>query len=144
MTTGGDVPSDPLGLSPLAIAANLYASAEYLLVTDDGTLEERLFKSFAELARLATPYTPHLPTPIAAAMDELHGSLTGSYEPGGPQEIERLRQTLESMSVVERQRAAISVCTIGDFLQDALLDQRREQIGLLQAKPRPGPDLTGA
>ncbi len=118
-------PDDGTTLTPLTIAANLFASAEVLLVTSEGTLEERLYTAYSELALAATPFAPDLPDPVGMAISDLHASLTGSYEFGGPDQREVLRVSLAMKSKAELQRAAIAVCTITDYLQDALRDERQ-------------------
>jgi hypothetical protein len=110
----------------LAVAANLFAGAEVVLVTSDGSLGERVYSAYSELALPAVGCAPMLPAPIGLAVTDLHASLTGGYAREGADVQEVLRSTVRSMSSAELQRSAMAICTIADYLQDALEDERRQ------------------
>ena len=115
--------------SPLTVAAGLFAGAEVLLVTSEGTLGERIHGAYAGLAQAAVGYAPSLPAPIGLAVTDLHASMTGGCDPGEGDAAGAVARTLATMSATELRRVALAICTIADFLRQALDDERARHLG---------------
>ena len=116
--------------SPVAVAAGLFAVAEVVLITSEGTLGERVHIAYGELGRHAVDGAPSLPAPLALAVADLHTSLTDGGVVGEEEFPDVLSRSIASMSQAELQRAALSICTLADFLNQALEDERVRHRGV--------------
>ncbi len=104
-------------LTAESVAADLYGGAKTILLTEDGSVGERLLRAYGEMAIHATQLAEQLPGSLGHRMLAVHLELTGG-EPGtGRDESMALRRTLGTMTKSEQTRAALDIAQLADDLE---------------------------
>jgi len=99
-----------------ALAADLYSGAKLILLTEDGTLDERLARSFGEMAVHATQLAEQLPADLGRRILSVHSTLTGGPAEGEGHDQTGVRQRIAAMPRSEQIRVAMDIADLADSL----------------------------
>ncbi len=103
-------------LTAESVAADLYGGAKTILLTEDGSIGERLVRAYGDMAIHAAQLAEQLPGSLGHRMLAVHYELTGG-EPGtGRDESTALRRTLAMMTKTEQSRVALDIAELADDL----------------------------
>ena len=97
-----------------ALAADLFTAAKLVLLTEDGSLEERLVRAYGDLAVHATPLADQLPAALSVRVTALQATLGGG-------EGEGTLAPADAVAALEpeaRVRAAVDIADIAGALED--------------------------
>jgi hypothetical protein len=99
-----------------ALSADLYTGAKLILLTEYGTLGERLAHAYSDMAGHAAPLAAQLPTELRDRVIGVHRTFTGGAEPGTAVDGAAVRNRVEAMARDEQIRAALDVAELADEL----------------------------
>lgn len=103
-------------LTAEALTADLLAGAKLILLTEDGTLEERLTSAWTTMAVHALPLASQLPPVLCAKVTGITETLVGHAAGEGDDLQEELRAAIAAMTREQHIRAAIEVSELCDDL----------------------------
>ena len=99
-----------------ALAADLYSGAKLMLLTEDGTLAERLVRAYGDMAIHATQLAEQLPRTLGRRIVSIHETLTGGAVVGRRDEQADLRHMIGTMGRDEQIRVAMDIADLADDL----------------------------
>ena len=103
-----------------ALAADLYAGAKLVLLTADGSLQERLVAGYSDMAVHAAPLAAQLPAHLGHRVITLHRELTGG---GGTQDAPDRTAVVGAVQLLggdDRIRLALDIAELADDLDRAV------------------------
>ena len=98
------------------LAADLFTAARLVLLTEDGSLEQRLVRAYGEFAVHATPLAGQLPAALSVRVTALHATLSGGGA-GGDGTLAPA-DAVAALEPEARVRVAIDIADIAGALQD--------------------------
>jgi hypothetical protein len=99
-----------------ALSADLYAGAKLILLTEDGTLADRLTRAYTDMAAHAAPLAAQLPGGLGLRVLTLHETFTGGAEPTNAVERAAVRTFVDALPRDELTRAALDIAELADDL----------------------------
>jgi len=100
-----------------ALSADLYSGATLILLTEDGTLPERLTRAYAGMAFHAAALAPQLPAALGGRILAIHEVLTGGAQPGEALDPAAVEMAVGALSRPEQIRVAMDVADLADDLE---------------------------
>ena len=99
-----------------ALAADLYSGAKAILLTDDGSLGDRLWHAYADMAVHAAPLAAQMPASLKDRILALHGTLTGGAGVSKVPDADTVRATVDGFSREAQVRGAVAIADLADDL----------------------------
>jgi len=100
-----------------ALSADLYTGATLILLTEDGTLPERLTRAYTDMAFHAAALAGQLPAALGGRILALHQVVTGGAEPGQALDPAAVAGAVHALSRPEQVRVAMDVADLADDLE---------------------------
>ncbi len=99
-----------------ALTAELYGGGKLILLTEDGTLSDRLVRAYAEMSVHAAPLAEQLPGHLRRRVATLHGILTGGAGMHDGVDPAAIAAAVAALRPEERARAALDISDLADDL----------------------------
>ncbi len=98
------------------LTADLYGGAKLILLTEDGTLPERLVRAYADMGAHAAPLAEQLPGHLGRRVIALHGILSGGAGLHDHPDAATVAGAVAGLPPEERIRAALEIADLADEL----------------------------
>ena len=99
-----------------ALSADLYTGAKLILLTEDGTLADRLTRAYADMAAHAAPLAAQLPEEFGRRVLSLHTTFTGGEGTGAAADGGAVRRCIDALGRDGQIRAAMDITELAEDL----------------------------